>query len=59
MHEKHLRGVDLNLLTLLDALLTQGSVGRAATAANLSQPAMSRARCSTIRCWSASARNPD
>ena len=43
MHEKHLRGVDLNLLTLLDALLTHGGVGRAAAAVNLSQPAMSRA----------------
>lgn len=43
MHERHLRGVDLNLLTLLDALLTQGSVGRAAVAMHLSQPAMSRA----------------
>lgn len=43
MHERHLRGVDLNLLPLLGALLTQRSVGRAAAASHLSQPAMSRA----------------
>ena len=43
MHEKHLRGVDLNLLTLLDALLRYGGVGAAASAVNLSQPATSRA----------------
>lgn len=43
MHEKHLRGVDLNLLPLLDALLTERSVGRAAVVSHLSQPAMSRA----------------
>ena len=43
MHEKHLRGVDLNLLTLLDALLRHGGVGAAASAVNLSQPATSRA----------------
>ena len=43
MHEKHLRGIDLNLLTLLDALLRHGRVGAAAAAVNLSQPATSRA----------------
>lgn len=43
MHPKHLRGVDLNLLVLLDALLTHRAVGHAAAAVNLSQPAMSRA----------------
>lgn len=43
MHEKHLRGIDLNLLTLLDALLRHGGVGAAAAAVNLSQPATSRA----------------
>ena len=43
MHEKHLRGIDLNLLTLLDALLRHGRVGAAASAVNLSQPATSRA----------------
>ena len=43
MREPHLRGVDLNLLVLLDALLTHRGVTRAAAAAHLSQPAMSRA----------------
>jgi DNA-binding transcriptional LysR family regulator len=35
--------LDLNLLTALDALLAEGSVGGAATRLGLSQPAMSRA----------------
>lgn len=43
MHEKNLRGVDLNLLVLLRALIANRNVTKAAVAANLSQPAMSRA----------------
>ena len=43
MHETHLRGIDLNLLTVLDALLHHRRVGAAAAAVNLSQPATSRA----------------
>ncbi len=43
MQQTHLRGVDLNLLPVLDALLTHRSVSAAATAINLSQPAASRA----------------
>ena len=43
MREVNVRGIDLNLLALLDVLLTHRSVTRAAQAANLSQPAMSRA----------------
>src|SRR6185436_3429623 len=43
MHMTHLAGVDLNLLPLLDALLTERHVTRAATAVGLSQPAASRA----------------
>jgi DNA-binding transcriptional LysR family regulator len=39
----HVSGVDLNLLPLLDALLTERHVTRAAKAAGLSQPAASRA----------------
>jgi DNA-binding transcriptional LysR family regulator len=43
MRPVHLRGVDLNLLVLLDLLITHRSVTAAADAANMSQPAMSRA----------------
>ncbi|WP_043539026.1 LysR family transcriptional regulator [Salinarimonas rosea] len=43
MRETNLRGIDLNLLVLLDHLLAARNVTRAAAAANLSQPAMSRA----------------
>jgi DNA-binding transcriptional LysR family regulator len=43
MREVNVRGLDLNLLGLLDLLLRHASVTRAAAAANLSQPAMSRA----------------
>lgn len=43
MRVANVRGLDLNLLGLLDLLLAHRSVTRAATAANLSQPAMSRA----------------
>jgi DNA-binding transcriptional LysR family regulator len=43
MHMMHLGGVDLNLLPLLDALLTERHVTRAAKAVGLSQPAASRA----------------
>jgi DNA-binding transcriptional LysR family regulator len=43
MHEVNVRSLDLNLFGLLDLLLTHRSVTRAAEAANLSQPAMSRA----------------
>lgn len=43
MRETNLRGIDLNLLVLLDRLIAERNVTRAAAAANLSQPAMSRA----------------
>src|SRR6266436_3265794 len=43
MHLTHLAAVDLNLLPLLDALLTERHVTRAAEAVGLSQPAGSRA----------------
>ena len=43
MHELNVKGVDLNLLKALDALLETESVSRAAELVNLSQPAMSRA----------------
>src|SRR5258706_1474647 len=43
MHVTHIAGVDLNLLPLLDALLTERHVTRAAEAVGLSQPAASRA----------------
>src|SRR5438874_1432439 len=43
MHTMHVSGVDLNLLPLLDALLTERHVTRAADAVGLSQPAASRA----------------
>lgn len=43
MHETNLRGLDLNLLVLLEHLIAHRNVTRAAQAANLSQPAMSRA----------------
>src|SRR5947209_1781097 len=37
-----MQSIDLNLLTALDALLTEGSVAGAAARMNLSAPAMSR-----------------
>ncbi len=43
MQQTHLRGIDLNLLPVLDALLAHRSVSGAAAAINLSQPAASRA----------------
>jgi len=43
MRETNLRGIDLNLLVLLDHLIAERSVTRAAATSNLSQPAMSRA----------------
>jgi DNA-binding transcriptional LysR family regulator len=43
MHQTHLRGVDLNLLPILDALLSTKSVTQAARDVGLSQPAASRA----------------
>ncbi|MBV9078343.1 MAG: LysR family transcriptional regulator [Methylobacteriaceae bacterium] len=43
MPEVNLRGLDLNLLVLLDSLLEHRNVTQAARAANISQPAMSRA----------------
>ncbi|ARQ03139.1 LysR family transcriptional regulator [Pseudorhodoplanes sinuspersici] len=43
MREVDLRGVDLNLLVVLDALLEEKSVTRAARRLNMSQPAVSRA----------------
>ncbi|WP_110707507.1 LysR substrate-binding domain-containing protein [Salinicola sp. CR57] len=44
---KNLRSIDLNLLTVLDALLEEGHVSRAAIRLNMSQPAVSSAlqRC--------------
>lgn len=43
MLEKHLRGVDLNLLPVLEALLRHRNATRAGIEVGLSQPAMSRA----------------
>jgi len=43
MHEKNLRSVDLNLLVILDALLSERSVTRAAARLFLTQPATSHA----------------
>lgn len=43
MHVVHLGGLDLNLLRLLDALLAEGSVSRAAERVGLSQSAASHA----------------
>jgi DNA-binding transcriptional LysR family regulator len=43
MRDMHLRGLDLNLLPVLEALLRQANVTRAAAEIGLSQPAMSRA----------------
>lgn len=43
MHQAHLAGVDLNLLPLLDALLSERHLTRAARRVGLSQPAASRA----------------
>src|SRR5258708_20342427 len=43
MRAMHVSGVDLNLLPLLDALLTERHVTRAAELVGLSQPAASRA----------------
>ncbi len=43
MHEVDLRGIDLNLLVLLNALIEQRNVTWAADRMHMSQPAMSRA----------------
>lgn len=43
MLEKHLRGIDLNLLPVLEALLRHRNATRAGAEVGLSQPAMSRA----------------
>lgn len=43
MHQVNLAGIDLNLLTALEALLRERSVTKAAESVGLSQPAMSRA----------------
>lgn len=44
MHDMHsLRGIDLNLLVVLDALLRERHVSRAAATLNMSQPAVSHA----------------
>lgn len=43
MREVDLRGIDLNLLVLLDALIEHRNVTRAAERMHMSQPAMSRA----------------
>lgn len=43
MHRVHLQGIDLNLLVVLDALLTERSVTRAAARLGLTQPATSHA----------------
>ncbi|ETX26968.1 LysR family transcriptional regulator [Roseivivax isoporae LMG 25204] len=46
----NLRGIDLNLLVVLDALLEEGHVSRAAQRLNMSQPAVSSAlqRCRDV-----------
>lgn len=48
----NLRGLDLNLLVVLDALLDEAHVSRAADRLNLSQPAASAAlqRSSVTKC---------
>src|SRR5450631_993119 len=43
MREVNLRSIDLNLLVVLEALLAECNVTRAAKTAGMSQPAMSRA----------------
>jgi DNA-binding transcriptional LysR family regulator len=43
MREVNLRGIDLNLLVALEALIEEANVTRAAGRAGMSQPAMSRA----------------
>ena len=43
MHEMHLRDLDLNLLVVLQALIGERSVTRAAAEVGLSQSAMSHA----------------
>ncbi|WP_374349945.1 LysR family transcriptional regulator [Chitinimonas sp.] len=43
MHNMNLRAIDLNLLVILDALLAEQSVTRAASHLHLSQPAVSHA----------------
>src|SRR5271154_2152244 len=43
MTERNLRGVDLNLLVVFDALMAERNVTRAAQHNGLSQPAMSKA----------------
>src|SRR5450432_1600933 len=43
MHDVHVRGVDLNLLGALDALLAERSVTRAAARVGITQSAMSHA----------------
>ena len=39
----NLRGHDLNLLVVLEAILAEGSISRAAARLNLTQPAVSQA----------------
>jgi len=39
----HIRGIDLNLLVVLDAIITEGGITRAADKLNLTQPAISHA----------------
>jgi DNA-binding transcriptional LysR family regulator len=39
----HIRGLDLNLLVVLDAILTEGGITKAARKLNLTQPAISHA----------------
>src|SRR3954447_4353352 len=43
MHQAHLAGIDLNLLPLLDSVLSERHLTRAARRVGLSQPAASRA----------------
>lgn len=43
MHDMHLRGIDLNLLVILRALLAERHVTRAADHLNMTQPAVSHA----------------
>jgi DNA-binding transcriptional LysR family regulator len=43
MNPVHIRGIDLNLLVVLDAIITEGGITRAAGKLNLTQPAISHA----------------
>lgn len=43
MNPVHIRGIDLNLLVVLDAIITEGGITKAAGKLNLTQPAISHA----------------